>query len=502
MLTYNESIIIKGCIVGMKMKWYTLLVLVVVTIFLSSFFTLFIADNNGLLNYFEQSTLSYDAIEEVVPEDVDVFEKFVDAYNLIQNLYIYDTDSQDLIDGAIQGMLESLDDKHSVYMNADVAEDFYTTLDGSFQGIGAEVTMENGRVTVIAPIKGSPAEKAGIQTRDQIIEVNGESLEGLSLYEAVQMIRGPKGTEANLTVVRPGISSPVVITVIRDDIPNITVYAETISTKEGMVGKIEITDFAEKTADEFKKALKDLEKENIEGLIIDLRGNPGGYLQSVLDIGDQLIANRGIIVQIEDKDGEVTPYKSSMGEAKYPVVALIDEGSASASEILAAALQEACGYKLIGETSYGKGTVQNVYDLDDGSNVKLTIAKWLTSDGNWINGNGVKPDIEISQPEYYYSMFFADDTNIQRDMNNVQVKNLQIILNGLGFDSEREDGYFDEKTESAVKAFQKAHGLEDSGIVDSKTIEVLEIEISKKVKDPSSDSQLQVAIETIKKLIK
>lgn len=485
----------------MKMKWYTLTILLIITVFLSSFFTLVIAESNDILNYFEKSTLNYEAIQEVVPEEVDTFEKFVDAYNLIQNLYIDDTESQELIDGAIEGMIQSLDDKHSIYMSADVAEDFYTSLDDSFEGIGAEVTMENSRVTVIAPIKGSPAEKAGIQARDQIIEVNGESLEGMSLYEAVQLIRGPKGSEANLTVIRPGKSKEVIITVIRDEIPNLTVYSETISTEDGLIGLIEITDFAEKTADEFSNALKDLENSDIEGLIIDLRGNPGGYLQSVLDIGEKVVANHGTIVQIEDKNGDVTSYKSSMGKAKYPIIALIDGGSASASEILAASLQEACGYSLIGETSYGKGTVQNVYDLDDGSNVKLTIAKWLTSDGNWINGNGVVPDVEVAQPDYYYSMFFADDTQLEKDMNDIQVENLQIILKGLGFDPQRADGYFDDDTELAVKSFQKTHGIEDSGIVDEKTIKILESEITKKVKDSASDAQLQVALETIKKLI-
>ncbi|MGD9678667.1 MAG: S41 family peptidase [Vulcanibacillus sp.] len=477
----------------MNLNWRKLTFIIIITIFLSSYLTYSITKETDL------SVIDNNQENQV--QEPDNLDKLIETYNKIQGQYIESTTSEELIDGAIQGMINSLGDRHSSYMDAEEAKQFYTPLDDSFEGIGAEVTMENGKVTIVAPIKGSPSEKAGIQPRDQIIKVNGESLEGLTLYEAVNKIRGPKGTEALLEVIRPSLTESVTISVIRDKIPNITVYSETISTREGLVGKIEISNFGENTVKEFSAALKSMEDNNIEGLILDLRGNPGGYLQSVLDIGDLLIPNNGIIVQIEDKAKVNTTYTSKLEMAKYPVVTLIDKGSASASEILAAALQEAGDYPVVGENSYGKGTVQNVYELDDGSNIKLTIAKWLTPDGNWINEKGVKPDIEVSLPSYYESMSFPEDVNLKYDDNSIHVKNLQLILNGLGYNPKREDGFFDKNTEVAVKAFQKAQGLNITGIVDTRTGNELQNKIVEKIKNPASDSQLQVAIETLLELI-
>lgn len=480
-------------------KGRTVFILILITIVFTSFITINLVEGNNLVGNQGESNFSFNKETNNVPKEMD---KLVEAYNKIQSSYIDEKSETELIDGAIQGMVQTLNDPHSSYMDAEQAEEFFSTLSDSFEGIGAEVTMENGKVTVIAPIKGSPSEKAGVLPRDQILKVNGESLEGLSLYEAVTKIRGPKGTEALLEIARPGVNETITISVIRDEIPIETVHASTISSDKGPIGLIEITNFGEKTADEFKTALKDLEKQGIKGLIIDLRGNPGGYLQSVIDIGNLVVPNNGVIVQIEDKDGNKQPYKSTMDEAKYPIVTLIDGGSASASEILAAALQEAGNYPVVGEPSFGKGTVQNPFELSDGSSIKLTVAKWLTSDGNWIHEKGVQPDIQVSQPAYYSAMPFPEDVNLKLDMNNSQVMNLQIILDGLGFKPNRTDGYFDKNTEAAVKSFEKVHGLNVNGVVEKETADKLQEEIIKKIKDPATDTQLQVGIETLLKLIK
>jgi len=480
-------------------KGRTVFILLLITIITTSFITINFVEGNNLVGNQGESNFDFNKEANDIPDEMD---KLVEVYNKIQSSYIDEKSEMELVDGAIQGMVQTLNDPHSSYMDAEQAEEFFSTLSDSFEGIGAEVSMENGKVTVIAPIKGSPSEKAGILPRDQILEVNGESLEGLNLYEAVTKIRGPKGTEALLEIARPGLNETLTISVIRDEIPIETVHSSTITTDKGPIGKIEITNFGEKTAAEFKTALKDLEKQGINGLIIDLRGNPGGYLQSVIDIGNLVVPNNGVIVQIEDKDGNKQPYKSTMGEAKYPIVTLIDGGSASASEILAAALQEAGNYPVVGETSFGKGTVQNPFELSDGSSLKLTVAKWLTSDGNWIHEKGVQPDIKVSQPEYYNSMPFPEDVNLKLDMNNSQVMNLQIILDGLGFKPNRTDGYFDKDTEAAVKSFEKIHGLNVNGVVEKETAVKLQEEIINKIKDPATDAQLQVGIETLLKLIK
>jgi len=478
-------------------KGRKLILLLVAAMIAGSLLTMVVAQT-GWLQPLEETPYIGNS-EQAIPKDMD---KLVDVYHKIQDAYIEDKTNDELIDGAIRGMMESLGDPHSNYMNAQETKDFYSSLDDSFEGIGAEVTMESGKVTIIAAIKGSPSEKAGIRPQDQIIRVNGESLEGLNLIEAVNKIRGPKGTKAKLEILRPGLNAPITITVVRDKIPVETIHADTISSAKGLIGKIEITNFGEKTASDFEKELKNLENEGIKGLIIDVRGNPGGYLKSVLDIGNLVIPNKGIIVQIEDKTKEKEAYASEMEKAKYPIVGLINGGSASASEILAATLKESGHYPLVGETSFGKGTVQNPFELADGSSMKLTIAKWLTPDGNWIHHKGVKPDVEIKQPEYFYVAPFSENVELKRDMNNHDVRNLQLILTGMGYKTGREDGYFDKHTEVALQAFQKANGLEATGIVDTKTSTLLQDEILKRIRDPKNDLQLQAGLETLLKLIK
>ncbi|TCS83276.1 S41 family peptidase [Tepidibacillus fermentans] len=483
----------------MKMRGRTLAVLLVVTMVLSSFLTIIVIRMNPNLGSLIGEGSTSIGYGKQIPKDMD---KFVSAYNTILNSYVVKKDGKELVDGAIRGMVETLGDPHSTYMNAKEAKDFYSTLDSSFEGIGAEVTIENGKVTIIAPIKGSPSEKAGLRPRDQILKVNGESLEGLNLFEAVNKIRGPKGTKAELEILRYGMEKPITVTVIRDEIPIETVHGSTINTAKGLIGKIEISNFAEKTADDFAKTLKELESQNIKGLIIDVRGNPGGYLQSVLEIGNLIIPNHGIIVQIEDRNKRRQSYRSEMESAKYPIVALINNGSASASEILAGALQEAGNYPIVGENSYGKGTVQNPFELSDGSNLKLTVAKWLTPKGNWINGKGIIPNVKISQPDYFHATPFPENVYLKPDMNNSDVKNLQLILTGIGYNPGRMDGYFDEGTEKAVMAFQRANGLAVNGIVDQQTANQLQNKIIERIKNPENDLQLKAAIETLLKFIK
>lgn len=489
----------------MMVRGRTLAIIIIITMLLSSFLTFMVLQRYDLSVLIEQNSINNKIDNGIVKETEQVpqdLKKLTEVYEKILNVYVIQQAESDLIDGAIRGMIQTLKDPHSIYMDQKEAEDFFKSLSDSFEGIGAEVTMENGRVTIIAPIKGSPSEKAGIKPRDQILKVNGESLEGLNLFEAVNKIRGPKGTKAVLEVMRSGLNDPITITVIRDEIPIKTVHSETITSKKGTIGKIEITNFGEKTSKEFKVALSTLEKEKIKGLIIDVRGNPGGYLQSVLEIGNLVVPNQGTIVQIEDKTKKIQTYKSKLDEAKYPIVILTDGGSASASEILASALQEAGKYPVVGEASFGKGTVQNPFELSDGSNIKLTVAKWLTPNGNWIHEKGVQPDVKVSQPDYFQVMPFPENVQLKRDMNNTHVKNLQLILSGLGYKPNRFDGYFDQSTELAVKTFQKANGLNATGIVESETANKLQEKIIARIRDSKSDLQLQVGIETLFKKIK
>ncbi|MBO8157617.1 MAG: peptidoglycan-binding protein [Bacillaceae bacterium] len=425
--------------------------------------------------------------------------KVMQAYSIIKNNYVEEVDEKELIEGAIQGMLETLEDPYSVYMDKETVEQFNDAIESSFEGIGAEVSMVDGRVTIVAPIKDSPAEKAGLKPNDQILEVDGENIEGMDLYDAVLKIRGEKGTPVILTIKRPGVEELLEIEVIRDTIPLETVYTRTEEINGKTAGIIEITSFSERTAADFAKALKELEEEQqMDGLIIDVRGNPGGLFTSVENILSHFITEDHPYVQIEKKNGEKIPYYSSLkGEKDYPIVVLIDEGSASASEILAAAMNEAAGYPLVGVKTFGKGTVQQAIPMGDGSNIKLTIYKWLTPEGNWIHEKGIEPTIKVEQPDYFYANPIQLDEDLTRDMTGEQIANVQQMLKGLGYDPGRTDGYFGSKTEKAVKAFQQDHQIAATGIVDHKTAAALEQQVIEAVRSEDNDRQLKKALEVL-----
>jgi carboxyl-terminal processing protease len=424
--------------------------------------------------------------------------KVEQAYELIIDRYVEKVEGKQLVEGAIQGMLATLDDPYSVYMDKETANQFSQSLDSSFEGIGAEVSESDGKIIIVSPFKNSPAEKAGVKPKDQILKVDGESVEGLDLYEATLKIRGKKGTTVKLEIQRAGLKEPITLDIKRDEIPLETVHSAVKKENGEKIGYVEVTSFSENTAEDFKKQLKDLEKEDIKGLVIDVRGNPGGLLSSVEEILKEFVTEKKPYVQIEMRDGEKKRYFSSLKKEKdYPVVVLVDKGSASASEILAGALKEAQGYQVIGETTFGKGTVQQAVPMGDGSNIKLTLFKWLTPDGNWIHKQGVKPDVEVKQPELYQAHPLNIEKPLKIDMNNEQVKNAQVILKGLGYEPGRMDGYFNSRTELSVKAFQRQHGLNPSGQIDQQTAQALESEVIKEVRKEKNDLQLQTALELV-----
>ncbi|MCS1352221.1 S41 family peptidase [Mechercharimyces sp. CAU 1602] len=479
----------------MYLRGRTVTLIVIVAVLFSSLTTVMLAGDGGILARVVGVATGQGSNIEMENQS-----KIEQAYSMIKSQYIGDVKDEALVDGAIEGMVGALDDPYSAYMDKEAAQQFHSSLDSSFEGIGAEVTMKNGLVTIVSPIKGSPAEKAGLRPEDQILKVNGESLEGLDLRGAVEKIRGPKGSKAKLAIMRPGQSELMTVTVVRDEIPIETIHSEMMS---GKIGRIEITQFSQETATDFTKALDQLEKDGMKGLVIDVRGNPGGLLNVVEEIGNQLIPNEKTIVMKQDKEGNTQETKSTMkGKKEYPIAILIDKGSASASEILAAALKESGGYLVIGENSYGKGTVQTARDFSDGSNLKLTIAKWLTPNGKWIHKKGVKPDIEVKRPDYYQVVPPQPEKPLQRDTASTEVKNVQLILKTLGYRPDRVDGYYSDQTETAVKAFQKLQDLKVTGEVDEKTAAALQEAFIEHLKEPDNDVQLQTAIETLKKKAK
>ncbi|MEI3611797.1 S41 family peptidase [Pseudogracilibacillus sp. SO30301A] len=424
------------------------------------------------------------------------------AYELIEQHYVEGVEENQLLEGAIQGMLETLDDPYSSFMNTEAMERFNEQIQSSFQGIGAEVSMVEGKVTIVAPIKDSPAEKAGLRPNDQILKVDDEELEGLNLNEAVEKIRGEKGSEVVLLVQRKGSSKPFEVEIVREDIPIETVHKELETVDGKKTGIIEISSFSETTANEFEEILLSLEEDGIEGLVIDVRGNPGGLLDSIEEILHSFVPDDIPYLQIEDGEGKKDKFYTNLKEKKpYPISVVIDEGSASASEILAAAMKE-IGYDIVGTTSFGKGTVQQAVPIGnkkEESTIKLTFYKWLSPKGNWINEVGVEPTIEQKQPEFFYANPIQVEKTLKLDNTDEQIKNAQIMLSGIGYDTKRDDGYFDKKTKQAVMEFQKDHDLTVNGEINEETAYAIESKVIEIIRSKEQDLQLQKALEELYK---
>ncbi|CAH1215649.1 Carboxy-terminal processing protease CtpB [Paenibacillus allorhizoplanae] len=483
----------------MQFKGRTVIVFVLLAMFASSIVTLTIVDPSFTWGQKEQSTggsaTSVSASSGLSSKDLS---KIATTFQLIESKYLKQPDHDQLVNGAINGMLESLEDPFSVYMDQKEAKQFDESITSSFQGIGAEVSLEDGKFVIVSPIKGSPAEKAGIQSKDVVLSVNGDKLDGLTLNQAVMKIRGPKGTQAKLDLLRQGTGDPVQVIVVRDNIDVETVYGEMM---QDQIGKIEIRQFSSNTAVRFAEELKNLEAKGMKGLVIDVRNDPGGLLNVVVDIVNPFVKSGASILQVENRDGKREPTPSTGKGKNYPVTVLINKGSASASEILAGAFQEAVGSKIVGETSYGKGTVQVTFEkeMGDGSNIKMTVYKWLTPNGNWIHKKGITPDILIEQPAYFKAAPLTKKDVLKLDNNSDDVKNLQLMLAGIGFNPERTDGYFNDKTALAVKAFQRTNDLPVTGEVDTDTAAKIEKAILAQIRDPKNDSQLKAAVFQIQK---
>jgi carboxyl-terminal processing protease len=320
-----------------------------------------------------------------------------DVMDFIDKEYVDKVDNSKLIDKAIQGMVQSLD-PHSAFLPPEAFEELQVDTEGEFGGIGIEITMQKGVLTVISPIEGTPAYEAGIQAGDHIVKVNGESTQGMMLWEAVKKMRGEKGTHVHLTIVREGEKEPLEFNLIRAIIPIDSVHHALLKPGYGYVW---ITSFRQKTSQELEEALEALQssgKAPLKGLVLDLRYNPGGLLDQAVKVAD-LFLHKGIIVSIKGRTHTVKEFKahSSKTEPDFPMVVLINGGSASASEIVAGALQDQKRALLLGTTSFGKGSVQTVERLPDGYGLKLTIARYYTPSGRCIQAEGIKPDIVVRQ---------------------------------------------------------------------------------------------------------
>jgi carboxyl-terminal processing protease len=343
---------------------------------------------------------------------------FSDVIELIQKNYVDPVDTQVLIEKAIQGMVSSLD-PHSALLPPEDFEELRIDTEGKFTGIGIHITMRNGFVTVVSPIDGTPAYKAGIKALDKIIKVDDK--ETTDLRDAVNRMRGPKGTTVVITVIRDNVTEPIEFTLVRDVIPIESV--KSISLEPGF-GYVWITNFRDNTNDDLVAALDELEADNpdMKGLVLDLRNNPGGILSQAIKISD-IFLEKGTILTIKGREGKHTKTFKARPDAnkrKYPLVVLINGGSASASEIVAGALQDHKRALIIGTTSFGKGSVQTVETLRDGYGLKFTIARYYTPSGRSIQATGVVPDITIEHVPFDEK---GDERDLGRMLKEKDLKN-------------------------------------------------------------------------------
>lgn len=325
-------------------------------------------------------------------ETYEELKTFSEVLNQVQKHYVDETKPKDLIQGAIRGMLSTLD-PHSAYMTPEMYKEMQVETKGEFGGVGIQIGVKDSRLAVIAPIEGTPAHRAGIKAGDFIVKVNDDTTKDLTLMDAVQKMRGPKGSKVNLTIQRDGTPDPLIFTLVRDTIKIESVKSKVIEN----LGYVRLTQFQEATGRDLAKAIRQFKEQKVQGTILDLRNNPGGLLTAAVDVSEQFLPSGKLVVYTKSREGKKDEWfaKSKDQMEDLPVIILVNEGSASASEIVAGALQDWGRAVIVGTTSFGKGSVQTILPLGDGSGLRLTTAKYYTPKGRSIQSTGITPDIVV-----------------------------------------------------------------------------------------------------------
>jgi carboxyl-terminal processing protease len=398
----------------------------------------------------------------------DDLRAFTRALELIRNNYVEDPDAKELVQGAIRGMVSSLD-PHSSYMSERAFKEINMDIKGEFQGVGIQIGIKNQQLMVIAPIEDTPADRAGIAAGDKILKINDEWTKDMSIEDAVDRMRGPKGTEVRLMVHREGWDKPKEFKIVRDVIKVQSVKSRMLG--DG-IGYVKIIQFQGQTAKDVDKALRKLEEQGMQTLVIDLRNDPGGLLDASVDVSSLFLPKEKLVVYIQGRKKDDRKDFLSTGREKareFPIVVLVNAGSASASEIVAGALQDQKRAVIIGTQTFGKGSVQTVFPLDGGTGIRLTTAKYYTPSGRSIQNVGITPDIEVKLPKT------KESKNGESGHVIVREKDLE---RHLGNDSAKE--------QDKDKSKKKSSDGEEDLIMESIP------------KDDKEDVQLQKAIEILK----
>ncbi len=386
-----------------KLKVFSLIILAIVLIFVGYGAGLYSAGQSEVVREMAKKEAVYlgkilgkynQPQKGILTQDID-FDLFWDVWGVLEREYV-DRDKlneKEMFYGALKGMVNAAGDPYTVFMDPKLALEFEESMTGTFEGIGAEIGIRKEILTIIAPLSGMPAESAGLRAGDKVYAIDGESTAGISIDEAVNKIRGPKGTDVILTISRNGLGAAEDITITRG-----TIIVKSVNTelRDDNIFVIELSNFNNDTMGLFNKAVNEIIKNNPRGIILDLRNNPGGYLDTAVEVASEWVED-GVIVSEAFDDNNKDEFLAR-GRARlkdYKTVVLVSQGSASASEIVAGALQDYEKAVIVGMQTFGKGSVQTLEEFKDGSSVKITVAKWLTPKGNYINKEGITPDEEV-----------------------------------------------------------------------------------------------------------
>lgn len=451
-----------------------------------------------LVSIFLLNPLTYghvNAADEKIPDEIYFL---LQMENFLRTNYVNDIDDLELLRGAIKGMVESLNDPYSEYYTPSEFKEFLESTSGNFGGIGVVITLKDKYITVVSVLSGSPAEKAGIKPGDRIVEIDGSDITGLSTAEVTKRIKGDIGTKVNIGVIRDGETLRFEV---ERDIIKINPVESTVLGKG--IGYIKINEFNENTVENLDKTLDAFKKSGVLGIVLDLRNNPGGYLDQAVEVAKRFVP-KGPIVNIVSKDGKTQSYTSDSEPSPFSLVVLVNGGSASASEILAGAIKDRKAGYLVGERTFGKGMVQRTLSLGALGGIKLTTAYYTTPNGTNINKTGIIPDVVVEADKSNpMKDFIPISTEKTLSYGNIglEVLGVQQRLKFLNLLNAQPDGVFGPRTLEAVKTLQKQAGLPVTGIVDSNFYKALNDAIIKKLSS-KEDIQLRKAIDILEEMLK
>lgn len=431
---------------------------------------------------------------EKLDSDIDFLKLVIEFVN---EYYQYDINQDDIITALYNGFFGILDD-YSVYYTKEEYQEFATDISGSFGGIGVQITQEKDKLIVAMPLPGTPALKAGIKTGDEIISVNGQSVVGFTTTQASKLIRGEVGTVVNIGIKRD--STKLFFNIKREIVVVSSVESKILDNK---IGYLKITEFNENTTEQVEEALKNFDKNKVTKIILDVRNNPGGSLGTVVDILNFFVP-KGPLLYVNYKSYGEKVYESALDKQKYKVCVLVNENSASASEIFAGAIQDRGVGKIIGSTTYGKGVVQSLFPLKNEGAVKITTAEYFTPNKNKVQGVGIKPDIVIENKIGQSKIDLSTYPELKKDrkptLNTIglDVLGAEMILQTLGYKVNTPDGILDQVTFEQIKLFQKNNNLNAYGTLDFATQDALTSALKLFAAPEVEDTQLKKAIEILK----